>query len=581
MPGGLLNLVAIGNQNVILTGNPSKTFFKTTYQKYTNFGLQKFRIDVQGQRILNMTTPSYFKFKIPRYGDLLMDTYLVVTLPTIWSPVVPPLFCNSDTGLNTNTTWKPYEFKWIKNLGSQMISRVTFSVGGQIIQEFTGDYMQNMVERDFSNTKKDLYYKMTGNTSDLNEPAECNGRINQYPTALYTDNLLGPDPSIRAKTIYIPLNVWFTLASTMAFPLVALQYNELVIDVEIRPVKELYVIRNVIGEGDYYKHPNYTNTYEQFYRFIQPPPTISVEQNAYTDRRTNWNADIHLLSTYAFLTDDEVRLFASQSQTYLIKEVYKYTFQNNFGSSRVSLDTLGMVINWMWYFQRSDADLRNEWSNYSNWPYNYQPYNVVDPADGGPIYTLTNGTQVRPFRFAWSCTNQLPCDTDINNCENSVYPSANPDGSVTDILVTPLYQPQNTKEIMTTWGFLLDGKYRENIFDVGVWDYVEKYTRTSGNAPDGLYCYNFCLNNDPYSFQPSGAMNLSKFNSVEFEFTTTAPPIDGSAQVLTVCDGLGNIIGVNKDSWRIFEYSYDLTVLEERYNVLTFMSGNAGLMFSR
>ena len=76
-------------------------------------------------------------------------------------------------------------------------------------------------------------------------------------------------------------------------------------------------------------------------------------------------------------------------------------------------------------------------------------------------------------------------------------------------------------------------------------------------------------------------MNLSKFNSVEFEFTTTAPPIDGSAQVLTVCDGLGNIIGVNKDSWRIFEYSYDLTVLEERYNVLTFMSGNAALMYSR
>ena len=580
MPGGLLNLVAIGNQNVILTGNPSKTFFKTTYQKYTNFGLQKFRIDVQGQRVLNMTTPSYFKFKIPRYGDLLMDTYLVVTLPTIWSPVVPPLFCGD---ASFNTTWKPYEFKWIKNLGSQMIKRVTFSIGGQIIQEFTGDYMQNMVERDFSNTKKDLYYNMTGNTSDLNEPGECNGRINQYPTALYTDNLIGPDPSIRGKNIYIPLNVWFTLASTMAFPLVALQYNELVIDVEIRPVKELYVIRNVIGEGDYYKQPDYTNTYEQFYRFIQPPPTISVEQNAYTDRRTNWNADIHLISTYGFLTDDEVRLFASQSQTYLIKEVYKYTFQNNFGASRVSLDTLGMVINWMWYFQRSDADLRNEWSNYSNWPYNYQPYNVVDPADGGPIYTLTDGTTVRPFRFSWSCEKQLPCDTDNPNddCQYTVYPSANPDGSTTDILVTPLYQPQNTKDIMTTWGFLLDGKYRENIFDVGVWNYAEKYTRTPGNAPDGLYCYNFCLNTDPYSFQPSGAMNLSKFNSVEFEFTTTAPPIDGSAQVLTVCDGLGNIIGVNKDSWRIFEYSYDLTVLEERYNVLTFMSGNAGLMFSR
>ena len=40
MGGGLLNLVATGENNKILNSNPSKTFFKTTYAKYTNFGLQ-------------------------------------------------------------------------------------------------------------------------------------------------------------------------------------------------------------------------------------------------------------------------------------------------------------------------------------------------------------------------------------------------------------------------------------------------------------------------------------------------------------------------------------------------------------
>ena len=34
MGGGLLNLVSVGNQNVILNGNPQKTFFKSTYKKY-------------------------------------------------------------------------------------------------------------------------------------------------------------------------------------------------------------------------------------------------------------------------------------------------------------------------------------------------------------------------------------------------------------------------------------------------------------------------------------------------------------------------------------------------------------------
>ena len=42
MAGGLLNIVSVGNNNVILTGNPTKTFFNVTYSKYTNFGLQNF-----------------------------------------------------------------------------------------------------------------------------------------------------------------------------------------------------------------------------------------------------------------------------------------------------------------------------------------------------------------------------------------------------------------------------------------------------------------------------------------------------------------------------------------------------------
>lgn len=90
MAGGLLNLVAYGNQNVILNSNPKKTFFKTTYAKYTNFGLQKFRIDFDGQRNLRLNESSKFTFYIPRYAELLMDTYLVVTLPNIWSPILPP-----------------------------------------------------------------------------------------------------------------------------------------------------------------------------------------------------------------------------------------------------------------------------------------------------------------------------------------------------------------------------------------------------------------------------------------------------------------------------------------------------------
>ena len=48
MPGGLMNLVSTGKENVILNNNPKKSFFKAVYLKYTNFGMQKFRIDFTG-----------------------------------------------------------------------------------------------------------------------------------------------------------------------------------------------------------------------------------------------------------------------------------------------------------------------------------------------------------------------------------------------------------------------------------------------------------------------------------------------------------------------------------------------------
>ena len=37
MAGGLMQLVSEGQQNIILNGNPSKTFFKAAYARYTNF----------------------------------------------------------------------------------------------------------------------------------------------------------------------------------------------------------------------------------------------------------------------------------------------------------------------------------------------------------------------------------------------------------------------------------------------------------------------------------------------------------------------------------------------------------------
>jgi hypothetical protein len=553
MPGGLLNIVAQGNANIFLTGNPTKTFFKVTYSKYTNFGLQKFRLDFDGARDLRLTEPSTFSFKVKRYAELLMDTYVVINIPDIWSPIYHP--CTQ-----TNNQWSSYDFRWIENLGSQMIQEIEITCGNTTLQKYTGEYLACMVERDFSGIKKDLFYNMTGNIPEFNDPANLYN-TNVYPSAYYTSNPAGAEPSIRARQLYIPINAWFCLDSRCAFPLIALQYNELVINVTIRPIQELFQVRDVfdMSNNNPYIQPDFNQSQFQMYRFLQTPPAVVIEKSAYQNQTNIWNADIHLIATYCFLSKEESQLFAMQDQVYLVKDVFQYFFENITGSSRVKLTSNGMISNWMWFLQRNDVNLRNEWSNYTNWPYRTLPGNVenapytIDPTQVPPGYTIPFGPQLNP-----------------NQTNTGYYYTAD-------------FNQDNQKEILQTFGILLDGEYRENTQSSGVFNYIEKYTRTPGFAKEGIYCYEFGLNSSVFENQPSGAMNLSRFRNIELELTTYIPQFDVSGSYVNViCNTNGDVIGVtNNPSWRLYQYNYNITVFEERYNVLSFIGGNCGLLYAK
>lgn len=558
MPGGLMQIASTGDQNVMLTGNPTKSFFKSTYRQYTNFGLQKFRVDFNGSKTLRMSEESTFTFKVPRYADLLMDSYLSINIPHIWSPIMPP------SPEDNRGTWAPYDFHWIPNLGAKMISKVSITCGNYTLQEFSGDYLLAAVQRDFGATKTALFNEMIGNVPDLVDPGNANGRVNSYPNAIFRENTpAGSEPSIRGRTLYVPLNAWFGLNSTMAFPLVSLQYNELQIVVTMRPVSELFVIRDVNDElnGFPLVAPNFNRWTDQLFRFLQTPPEGDLGPTAYTDTRTQWNADVHLNCTYCFLSGPERDLFARNEQTYLIRQVHETQFMNVTGPNRVETNSLGMVASWLFYFQRSDANLRNAWSNYGNWPYNHLPVNVeAAPSTGDHlVYRMDASGEVPAY----------------------IGPGANPDGSATGIVVAPAYAPVNEREILVSMGILLDGAYRENVQPSGVFNYVEKYVRTSGRAPLGLYCYNFGVHGGIKDTQPAGAINMSQFTHVELEFTTMMPVLDPLAQSLNICDPeTGEVVGVNKPTWRIYDYNYNLTLFEERFNMVTFVAGNVGLSYA-
>ena len=560
MTGGLLNLIAYGNQNVILNGNPTKSFFKTSYSKYTNFGLQKYRIDQTGQTNISITKETQISFKIKRYGDLLMDTYLVINLPKIWSPIYQHM--NADTKA---IEYRPYEFQWIKNIGTQLIKKVEFTIGGHIIQKFSGDYLQNMVERDFDNSKKELFYNMIGNVKELTDPANYENRSNNYPNAYKTNdlslNLI--EPSIDNYQIQVPINCWFSLLSNMSIPLICLQYAELEINFEINKLENLFTIKDVIYDKPY-------NTYDEipririnssesnaynFNRFTQEPPTRDISlTTVYPDN--NINTDIHLITTQCFLDNDERTYFAENIQEYLVKVIYEYNFIKVNKTSKVNLDSNGLVSNWMWYFQRDDVYKRNEWSNYTNWPYeNIIPNNLIKLKDSNDYFIFYN-------------------KNNIYDISKNIYITGNQ---------AETNEQNNKKEILKNFSIIVDGKYREQEFNSNIYSKLEKYTKTKSNSKEGLYHYNFCLTTDPFKYQPTGAFNTNKFKNVQFEFNIhNNPPIDSSASNFsTICDPeTGVIIATTMEPTSIYKYNYNLTVFEERYNILRFQAGIAGLVYS-
>jgi hypothetical protein len=218
-----------------------------------------------------------------------------------------------------------------------------------------------------------------------------------------------------------------------------------------------------------------------------------------------------------------------------------------------------MIANWMFYFQRNDVNMRNEWNNYTNWPYDNLP-NDIQPAPQTDVNS--------PF---------------FNENQINLGPLINVNGDNTGYFISGDFNTDNVKDILQTLAIVLDGSYRENTQSRGIYDYIEKYTRTPGSAVDGIYCYNFCLDTSPFQYSPSGAINLSKFRNIEFEFSTYLPTIDTAAnnQFSVICDSSGNTIGIYKQNWRLFDYTFNLTIHEERYNVLSFISGNAGLLYAR
>ena len=80
----------------------------------------------------------------------------------------------------------------------------------------------------------------------------------------------------------------------------------------------------------------------------------------------------------------------------------------------------------------------------------------------------------------------------------------------------------------------------------------------------------------------SALMSVNKFGSIDLEFNTIEPPINPEGAIVDfICDTSANPIGFRKNTASLNQYTYDLRVFEERYNVIIIKSGRIGLMMAR
>lgn len=508
MPGGEIQLTALGAADLYLTDNPEISFFKSVYKRYTYFSQQLITLDsdrTNGNSLDSFSQSLVLKYKIPRNGDLLKEVFLQFTLPSIYS---------SDA----------QQFQWIRRIGEYIITEARI-VGGdsRVYHRIRGEYIHVQTEMNTEAGKKQLYYKNIGHLPELYDPAFANGGF--YPARTLPPNTDTGIPSIPATNIIVKLPFWFGEESGSAIPLIALQSMELRIEIEIRPLCELYTVLD-------------TNPQSTTFQTRIRPATSDHYLSNFTNTAINNglpNTRVSLYGNYIFIDREERKKFALSEHKYLMKQVQYFTDTKQFGSTGGGVYTADMksinhpVTQLYFMVRRSDNELTNQWSNYTCWEFNGNTLS-------NPLY-----------------------DPGFNSQYNNNFTISN---------INNVSQEYKTPDIIYNVLMKLDGNTRFDQINVEFMSLFRELYNGYGATNDectGIYGYSFALDNYNKT-QPSGSCNFSAFGKkqlqINFKDLITSATRDTSLGGLT------------------FDNSYTILVIAEHINFFKIISGMAGEEFS-
>jgi hypothetical protein len=526
MAGGLMQLVAYGAQDVFLTGTPEITFWKVSYRRHTNFAMESIEQTFSGQADFGRRVTC----TISRNGDLAYRTYLQVTLPQI------------DQDMK-GTSGAVYA-RWLDFIGEQLVAQVEVEIGGQRIDRQYGDWMHIWNQVTLSKEQQAGYYKMIGNTTQLTYITDPGFANVSGPCAAAGGpaQVCAPRNALPETTLYVPLQFWFCRNPGLALPLIALQYHEVKINIDFRPIGEcLWAVKSL-------SETTGTQSVSQAYQ------QSLVAASLYVD--------------YIFLDTDERRKMAQNPHEYLIEQV-QFTGDESVGSSsnKIKLNFNHPCKELVWVVQPDAnvdycASLEGGQTLYKT--LGAQPFNYTDAIDALPnaLHAFGGADQTSGADAFISTDGNVFQMADAGAASAGGVASWNgatdAGSSLSDAGTFVLAE---TALDMHCWGenpvvtakLQLNGQDRFSEREGSYFDVVQPFQHHT-RAPDaGINVYSFALR--PEEHQPSGSCNFSRIDNAVLQLVLSS----------------GTVSGVNTAKVRVYAVNY---------NVLRVMSGMAGPAYS-
>jgi hypothetical protein len=385
MGGGLMQLVAYGAQDVYLTGNPQITFWKVTYRRHTNFAVESIEQTFNGQADFGRRVTC----TISRNGDLAYRTYLQVVLPEINQGMRNPgdpgfiaSLVDDVKGVLTDeqqgelvSRFNAVYARWLDYPGEQLISQVEVEIGGQRIDRQYGDWMHIWNQLTLTSEQERGYNAMVGQTVQLTyitDPAFAN--VDGPCDANAPQQVCAPRNALPETTLYVPLQFWYCRNPGLALPLIALQYHEVKINLDLRPIDEcLWALSSISAPTS---------------DILQILPTFDGSCEKVRAAYAQSLVAASLYVDYVFLDTDERRRMAQNPHEYLIEQL-QFTGDESVGSSsnKIKLNFNHPVKELVWVVQPDEnVDYCASFvcGECLNNVFGAQPFNYTDAVDALP-----------------------------------------------------------------------------------------------------------------------------------------------------------------------------------------------------